>query len=149
MAIPLHAPHGTPKKVVTFFTGWYKSDVADHGRQLRNQLIDALGSEVALVLSHFDKDECASRRAACVRARFRGLEPISFISSERQLSIAELTLMLEALPIWPKVIGKLNRAHVLATKMDSHRYASSRAFATRHGARLRRHLTFRHTDAGG
>jgi hypothetical protein len=109
MAIPLHAPHGTPKKVVTFFTGWYKSDVADHGRQLRNQLIDALGSEVALVLSHFDKDVCASRRAACVRARFRGLEPISFISSERQLSIAELTLMLEALPIWPKVIGKLNR----------------------------------------
>ena len=105
----LHAPHGTPKQVVTFFTGWYKSDVADHGRQLRNQLIDALGSEVALVLSHFDKDECATRRAACVRARFRGLEPISFVSSERQLSIAELTVILEALPIWPKVIGKLNR----------------------------------------
>jgi hypothetical protein len=71
MAIPLHAPHGTPKKVVTFFNGWYKSDVADHGRQLRNQLIDALGSEVALVLSHFDKDECASRLCDAVRTSLR------------------------------------------------------------------------------
>lgn len=95
MAIPLHAPRGTPKKVVTIFTGWYKSDVADHGRQLRNQLIDALGSEVALVLSHFDKDECASRRAACVRARFRGL---SHMRSQRKWTAIDMPVLVHSRP---------------------------------------------------
>jgi len=102
--------HHQSNKVVTFFTGWYKSDVAERGRPLRSQLIDALGSDVALVLSHFAMDECATveDRRACVRVRFSGLEPLSFVASERMRTVVELTAMLEALAIWPAVLGQIS-----------------------------------------
>ena len=103
--------HHQSNKVVTFFTGWYKSDVAERGVPLRSQLIDALGSDVALVLSHFAKDECAAveDRRACVRVRFSGLEPLSFVASERMRTVVELTAMLEALAIWPAVLGQISK----------------------------------------
>ena len=102
--------HHQSNKVVTFFTGWYKSDVAERGRPLRSQLIDALGSDVALVLSHFAMDECATVEdwRACVRVRFSGLEPLSFVASERMRTVVELTAMLEALAIWPAVLGQIS-----------------------------------------
>ena len=99
------------RQTACIFTGWSRSESLDKGLHLRKQLVEPLEADVLLILAHdAEDDDCAL--SSCIRPSFSGLESrIVHFESKPMPTTRNLTLTLEALPHWPRVLAAYEAAN--------------------------------------
>jgi hypothetical protein len=99
-----------PLRVAALFDAWVGSVADDGGASIRQHLIDPLGCEVFLALSHDARDRCDADQHCEPDRLLPALRPFARTSLERSPTSAELTAQLTALPHWPAIVAAHNAA---------------------------------------
>ena len=92
------------------------------GASIRTKLLEPLGAELLLALTHHARDGCTSVEACGVAARLHALEPFAAIDLQPMLKLEQLVATLEALPHWERVL----RAHNTGRRVSCERVAGWR-----------------------
>lgn len=103
-------------------SGWMGVSVEAGGASIRTKLLEPLGAELLLALTHHARDGCTSVEACGVAARLHALEPFAAIDLQPMLKLEQLVATLEALPHWERVL----RAHNTGRRVSCERVAGWR-----------------------